>query len=821
MAKPRPKPYKIIGAYDSETCNVVDGARKAAYPVLHQLGLLDCLISQVDAGNVETVTRLYMYRHTVDLYEALERIASACVPWVPVIACHNLSFDMYGLAQFFEGRDVEVLAKSQRKPISFRVLDVEGNPRLVIWDTLVFAQKSLGYMGDECGYPKLRGDWDYDLTRTPATPLTADEKAYAAHDVYALLAWLGYWCRLNPGIDPATLALKVSTKTGVVRTRRVQRFGKLKGAGQRKTVEQWWGFINAQNAFTDDDELFTCMASTRGGFTFCARENASRVFDFDTQSGLAVYGYDATSQHPSQMVSHRYPVRFECAEPEDLERAFRVVALHTSQDVLGHFEKPFGVAFYGRFHFEGLRLKEGSVFKRYGIAPLAYARCAPYVRDPYISEENAQGEDFRAASGEMGYRDEVENPVYAFGKLESASRADLYLTELAAWEVSQAYEYDSVTAVSGYMTLSFDKPPDMAVISVMQFYAGKNAFKQAKSEFEQGRRLSGKEGLRKYGIPDFVIEGMDAGAIDQGVVDATYLGLKADLNALFGIEACNEYRRDTVLGPSGIEYEGDFGVCNAPDHPKAWYQMGQRIVGWSRIAQIIVMELAAPYIDTIVNGDTDSVKFVTDSRRVSSLNAALESYHDAVDKAKKDVCGRVRRCYPDMYDPLDGIGHYVCEFSTRQFCAAWNKAYCIRTCSKRDGLEHVRFTLAGVPSRQIDKMADALISKGWTFGQVCDAFLGYNVTYQPDVTGLVARSFPDWGSTYTGRVTDYLGHTSMVAEPSALCLYPMAKTVNDTANTENAANLSHALKNRPSVNVEPLFVGAGGIKTLKEMIAGD
>ena len=812
------KPYRIIGAYDSETTNISDGANKSAFPILHQLGLIDAPISTIDNDNVEKFTRLYLYRHSLDLYDALERIAQANLDYVPVVCCHNLSFDMYGLAPFLAEHDVRVLAKSQRKPISFTVLDENGQPMLVIWDTLVFAQKSLGYMGDECGYPKLTGDWDYDLVRTPDTPITEQEKGYAAHDIYTLLAWLGYWCRLNPDIKPDDLGLRVVSKTGVVRRRRVQRFSKLKGKGYKRTVGQFWNFINAQNMFDTDEELYTCQAATRGGFTFCARDNASRVFDFKPNEGRRVYGFDATSQHPSQMVSHRYPVRFKKATPENLMTAFQCIELITLDDVLAHYEKPFGVAFYAAFRFENLRLKKGTPFGDYGIAPLAWARCKEYERQETIAEENQQGEEFREHMAILGYRDKVEHPTYSYGKLESAASAVLWITELTAWEIAQAYEYDSVEALQGYMTLSFDKPSDMCLISVMQFYAAKNAFKHARGCYYAGKPLDNREELLSYGIPEFVVSGMQDGTVDDSVVESTYLGLKADLNALFGIEACNEYRRDTVLSSMGIEYTGEFGVVNAPKQPKAWYQMGQRIVGWSRIAQCIVMMLCHPYVETIVNGDTDSVKFVIKDGNLGKVKQALECMDMSIDKSKHDVCSRVRTHYPDMYDSLDEIGHYVLEFDTLRFCASWNKAYCISETDPRDNQEHIRFTLAGVPVKKVNQLADRLVKRGWTFADVCDTFLGYNVTYAHDITGLIARAFPKWGSLYVDEVTDYQGHSSKVAEPSALCLYPMAKTVNDTANAENANNMRCALRNRPQVNIESVIITLDDVKRIGDMI---
>lgn len=811
-------PYRIIGAYDSETTNLSDGLDKAAFPILHQLGLIDKPIDAINTDNVEHNTRLYMYRQTSELYAAFDRIVNMTLPYVPVVCCHNLAFDMYGLAPWFSDYDVKVLAKSQRKPISFTILDDAGNPRLVLWDTLIFSQKSLAYMGEECGYHKLIGDWDYDLIRTPNTPLNELEIAYAAHDIYTLLAWLGYWCRLNPDINPADLGLKVVSKTGIVRKRRVQRFSKVKDVNSKKSVGQFWSFINVQNMFSTNDELYTCQASMRGGFTFCARENASRVFDYKKEDHKKIYGFDATSQHPSQMVCHRYPVRFVKTSAKNLTQAFECIEMISTDDVLNHYEKPFGVAFYGAFNFTNLRLKANTPFSKFGIAPLTWARCKTYERNEIIAEENEQGEEFKEHMSSLGYRDCVEDPIYSFGKLEGAKKATLWITELSAWEIVQAYDYDSVEALSGYITMSFDKPSDMCLISVMQFYSAKNAFKKARENYYNNEPISNVKDLLTYNIPTFVVEGMQNHSIDDSIVESTYLGLKADLNALFGIEACNEYRRDTILNSYGIEYTGDFGVSNAPNQPKAWYQFGQRIVGWSRIAQILVIQLSFPYVETIINGDTDSIKFVIQNKNIKKIERELKKFHKAINIAKKDVCSRVARKYPNLYSSLDGIGYYILEFSCFRFCASWNKAYCISEYDKRDKKEHVKFTLAGVPTSNINKLADKLIDNGCSFKYICDIFLGYNVTYAHDITGLNARSFPEWGSMFIDNVTDYLGHSTKVMQPAALCLYPMSKTINDTQNIENAENFNHAFKNNSEVNFEPLIINKNGVVKVSDLI---
>lgn len=821
------KPYRIVGVYDSETCNILDAEGIRAYPILHQLGLIDCQIESVTAANVEQVTDLHLYRHTIEVTDKLEEIASSVYGYVPVICCHNLSFDMWALSSWLESWDerheVRVLAKSTVKPITFTLCDDSGNPRLVIWDTLVFSQQPLSRMGDDCGYPKANGLWDYDLIRTPDTPLTDDEMTYAAHDVYSLLAWLGWWTRRNiDDIDPSSLGLRVVTKTGVVRSRRVKRYDGVRGTGLKYNVGRYWHYHNKRQLPKSDDELYTMTASTRGGLTFCASKSASVPYDL-AGSDKVIAGYDATSQHPAQMVSHRYPVDFCEATVEELSLAFELVRGVGVDYMLCHYDNPFHVAFDACYRFHNLRPKKDSVFERCGIYPLASARCAEYRHDD--ETDNEHSEVFRRQMYTAGYRDRVSGARYEYGKLVSADIADLYITELAAWEICQCYDFDSVEPISGYITLRFARPTDMSVISVMRFYAAKNVFKTARSVYRSSGCISKsmESDLVDNGISPAFAESMREGSLSDNEVDSMYLSLKADLNSLFGIEATNIWRGGTSLDETGIVFEAPKGVDDNPKNPKSWYQFGQRIVGWSRIAQVTIMMLSDGIADTIVNGDTDSIKFLVSEDRIEDLELELSRYSRAVDAAKESVMGRARKCYPRLYDPLEQIGWYVREFEVDRFCASWNKAYIMADMDRRDGRVHHHVTMAGVPSdyavvtrdasghedveyRGLNRIADILADDGMTFPDICNRLLGYNVTYTHQVTGLNGRKHPAWGSSYVGHVTDYRGRDTLVAEPSSLALYPMPKTVNDTGIEANRRNMEIALGNNPDLSTEGLMV---------------
>lgn len=814
------KPYKIIGAYDSETTNYEEAGRKLAFPILHQLGMLQGIdIQDVTTDNVEKYVDVQMYRHTIDLYEKLDLLAESTLDFIPVIMCHNLAFDMYGLAPWLERHEIKVLAKSERKPITLTVLDELGQPCLVIWDTLIFTGQGLERMGNDCGYKKGIGEWEYDLIRTPYTPLTDNEIDYAKRDIYTLFAWFGWWLRRNPDIDPSRLALNVVTKTGIVRERRRVRFSELKGRGLKTKVGRHWLQRCAMEQAKSDDELYTMMAATRGGFTFCSSANASRVFDLKG-SEYIVAGYDATSQHPAQLVSHLYPVKFKERPPELLDLAFHLVEVTTKEHIMTHWENPFHVAFYGCFEFTNLRPKTGTIYERCGVLPLASARYKTKEQLAF-DEDNGDKSNYLDEMKRRDYADSAENPKIAFGKLVSADVARLYITELTAWEICQCYDFDSVKAIHGYSTGKFAKPCDMDVISVMQFYKAKNEFKEARETYFKDKTIHNGQRLIELGIAPAIVEGMENGTISDGDVDATYMSLKADLNAIFGISCSNQYRRPTIMSSNGIRYTGEFGICNAPKVPKVWYQFGQRIVGWSRIAQIMAIEAVMKHSETLINGDTDSIKVKCRRDALDDIQSELNAIGAAIDNGKEKVCYRVATSFESLYDPLDEIGYYVHEFDTDRFCASWNKAYCMQNFDKRENALRFSFTLAGIPTKRrsndissfigINGLADRLYSLGMSFTDICNIFLGYNVTFANDIIKLNGRTFPEWGEHVFLRVADYLGNIATVTEPNALALFPMAKTINDTSSTENANNMIYALENNPYVNTKRKLIFDGGI----------
>ena len=245
-----------------------------------------------------------------------------------------------------------------------------------------------------------------------------------------------------------------------------------------------------------------------------------------------------------------------------------------------------------------------------------------------------------------------------------------------------------------------------------------------------------------------------------------------------------------------------------PNSPKCFYQYGARIVGWSRVAQVVVMELIAPYIENIICGDTDSLKLYFKAENINKIELELKKHARALDKAKKQVCARVKYSYPAYFDELEGIGHYVYDGEYQAFSASWNKSYIGLVDGK------CKLTIAGVPTSRSNELCgsyndfcDNLAKNGLSFDEIASLAIGYNVTIHSNITKLNARVHPKvFGEWYEGDVIDYLGNKAHVRAPAALALHPGIKTIGDTGFFDNNFNMEIAKQNNPMLNIEPILL---------------
>lgn len=817
MAYSNFKPYKICCAYDTETTNVSSFENIFAFPILYQIGTFFGDIKQLNNDNVEQLVTVNLFRDYERIYSFFDSLIEKGIDenFVPVIMVHNLGFDMYSLAPYFKNKECEVLAKTSTSPITIKIKN-EKETLLVFWDTSGFYMKSLEKLGEECGYKKLVGSWNYDLIRTPETPLTQKEIEYAKHDIYVLFAYLPYYLKNNHLLNVEDFACKIVTKTSAVRAKRLALFQNLKPEGKntRFKVGNYWHYLNNQEKPKSNDELYTMHACTRGGFTFCASKNASKVFDM-ASTDYSIIGFDATSQHPAQMVSHVYPVQFKKQTKEILELDLQIVQQKTIDDILNNWREPFGIAFNACIEFYDLKPKENSIAD-YGIYPLASAR----IKDDAFVFDNEAYKLFKDDIALFGFKDTAKNAKYEFGKLVSCDYCKLFLTELAFYEMCNFYTWSKCDVLFGYDTARFAKPTDLSILSVMYFYKAKNTFKGIMNKYLKREEVADDDLKQLETVAPFsLIESIKNKTVDDAELKAYYQIIKSDLNSLFGIEATNEARADTVLNEDGIVFDGFATIENLPKNSKVWYQYGQRIVGWSRVAQLVNMELLKPHVTTIINGDTDSIKILVHEDDIESATNALEKYNKAIDKAKHLVTSRVRKQYPKHFDELSEIGYYVSEFKVKKFCAAWNKAYAMQYFDKKENKEVFDITLAGLATstnfkdvkenifrNSLVEFCNYMYELGATFDEICSLVLGYNVTISSNITKLNGRKIPKFGEFVETEITDYLGNCAHVKAPAAVALYPMQKEINNTLNEDNYKNMQIAYSNNDKINTRPIML---------------
>ena len=788
--------YKILACFDTETNNNSD---KTAYAICYQLSILSVTtfhLADIDNTNVNSLLDVSIDRHFTEICSRFDNLIEFGKQSgiVPVVMVHNLAFELWIISSYLNRFDCSACCKSTVKPLTITLHDDSGNPILVFWDTLSFWGKSLDILGDECGYPKLTGCWDYEKQRTPDTELTELEYAYAKEDVIVPWVYMGYYLRLNPEISESDLALRILTKTSVVRYKSNKRCGGIHIG--KKTTGYTWFCNNRRELPKSNEELMMMHASARGGFTYCSRNSAGKIYK--DENGLHVMKYDANSMHICHALSHYVPSNYIRRNETEIMKRFQHVISLTKEDILKNYHDPFAKnQFYGRFRFTNIRLKEDTVFYRNQVTTFAQSRFSSceYVANMSLVSENEGGFIFNKELHDSGWCDWASSDAeFAFGKFYSASECILILNEMSAWELAQQFTYDSVEVVSsGYVATSSILPTDKTCLSFNEFYKAKSIFKRLRSKYEHGEELTESE------FPSFVPLYLRNAMIshDKSVehdVESFYLSVKSELNALYGIEATNEAKNEIFITKNGLVAGDSNGIDRLPKNPKAWYQYGMHIVGWSRIHQILFMLLLDDYVENFISGDTDSHKIYT-FLNPDEVEQLLEPLHTSTRLAYEKCIKRASKIR-DWF-PMDELGFYEYEGTCEYYMAAWNKSYM----QLIDG--RIYITLAGLPcnhkiklpdGRVVDHsyntLANKLLSNGESFDYIASTLLGYNVSVRSIITGLNVRVNPEWATF------DECG------EPCAIYLHSMTKVLGDTSVKDNLINSVYACKNNSDITTE-------------------
>ena len=520
--------------------------------------------------------------------------------------------------------------------------------------------------------------------------------------------------------------------------------------------------------------------------------------------------------HHTYINGRRVPVRFQPAIPGAFDAILPQIESATLEDVLRRYDYPFPVAFHGVFRFTNIRLKKGSAFDAWKIALIAQSKFGSDMPVPMDYESNELNEAAERWTREAGWHDSAIGAVFAFGKLYEAAECTLCLTEAEYWNVSRVYEWDSVEALDGEVSLKTTVPPDYVTLQSNMLYERKNDAKVIDGSYTEGTPY---EGDIPSSIPAGIARSLQQGSISNAFFHAWYqTTVKGAFNGIYGTQAMDVFRPEFAFDECGDMFiDGASKVTSEnylskrPKKCNVLYTYGMRIVAGSRQHLVIAIELLWNRFGNrimVTGGDTDSLKVSTPSNiSPEDLLQALEPLENAIDKALATTMRRIRKRYPDKASDLRGIGHFDYEGTQDIHLEAWNKA----RVSVTEG--HAHITCAGLRrpagAYHIETWIEDLL-QAHPAEEVLPWVLGYNGTVTNKVCHMLEHYRPSPADMFDADVTDHLGRTTHVHAHEAIALYPASREMGGLLKQTNLDNLAylasigtHAEKREHVIGVDP------------------
>lgn len=199
-----------------------------------------------------------------------------------IIWVHNLSYEFHFLVNMLTVKNV--FARQAHKPMK---CTFEEYPDIEFRCTYMLTRLSLESWGEQLGVEKKVGDLDYEVIRTPLTPLTETEMKYCEYDCRVVYAGIKWYLKKYSDVFDIPL-----TQTGTVR--RVVK--------DRLTADpEYVKFIKKLIPKTAD-EYRMLQDVFAGGYT-----HANRMYAGIVQNGLIEH-YDFASSYPTVMIAEKYPM---------------------------------------------------------------------------------------------------------------------------------------------------------------------------------------------------------------------------------------------------------------------------------------------------------------------------------------------------------------------------------------------------------------------------------------------------------------------------------------------------------------------------------
>ena len=203
-----------------------------------------------------------------------------------IIWVHNLSYEFQFLCNIFTWN--KVFARTPHKPMK---ASCKEYPDIEFRCSYTLTRLSLASWGKQLGVQKAVGDLDYDVLRTPLTPLTDTELHYGEMDCLVLEAGIKDYLKKYKKLRKIPL-----TQTGTVRREVKELLTKNKAHMRRvkKLVPK------------SPDEYKRLQRIFAGGYTHANQMYSGKMID------EPVKHYDFASSYPAVMVGEKYPMSAWC-----------------------------------------------------------------------------------------------------------------------------------------------------------------------------------------------------------------------------------------------------------------------------------------------------------------------------------------------------------------------------------------------------------------------------------------------------------------------------------------------------------------------------
>ena len=283
-------PYKYIDipcAFDIETSSFINNSTQVEEKVAIMYEWTFGICGYIIIGRTWSEF-LQLYDNLVSIFNTLAYIRL-------VIFIHNLGYEFQFFRKYFEWK--KVFANKSRQPIY-----AVTNENIEFRCSYMLSGYGLEKLADDGliiykNIKKLVGDLDYDLIRTPITPLKSKEIQYCVNDVKIVMCYV-----VEKLIENVTIANLPTTKTGFVRRYTRNRCFYDSDKSKKESYfkrKRYTDFIKGLSLSLED--YIQMKRGFQGGFTHGNAWYVDKIM-YDVTS------YDFTSSYPYVMVTQMFPM---------------------------------------------------------------------------------------------------------------------------------------------------------------------------------------------------------------------------------------------------------------------------------------------------------------------------------------------------------------------------------------------------------------------------------------------------------------------------------------------------------------------------------